>query len=92
MAVPTAVPSTYTVTVLFASAVPCTVGWLLLVLPSELLLPVSVAALSASPDGADGAVVSMVMLRPDDTPLLTPPLLAIAVMTWPPSTRLETKL
>ncbi|MEO9453978.1 hypothetical protein [Chromobacterium phragmitis] len=31
---PTAVPSTYTVTVLFASAVPVIVGWLLLVTPS----------------------------------------------------------
>ena len=55
-------PSTYTVTVLPASAVPCTVGVLSLVMPSELLLPVSVAAVSPVTVGALGAVVSMVTL------------------------------
>ena len=56
---PTAVPSTYTVTVLPASAVPCTVGVLSLVMPSELLLPVSVAAVSPVTVGALGAAVSI---------------------------------
>jgi hypothetical protein len=43
--VPTLTPSTYTVTVLPAWAVPFTVGVLLPVIPSVLLLPVSVAVL-----------------------------------------------
>ncbi|POZ60644.1 hypothetical protein C2I19_17780 [Chromobacterium alticapitis] len=55
-----------------ASAVPVTVGWLLAVMPSVLLAPVSVAAVNPLTVGAIGALVSMVMDLAVDWPLTLP--------------------
>ncbi|MEO9454007.1 hypothetical protein, partial [Chromobacterium phragmitis] len=74
------------VTVLFASAVPVIVGWLLLVTPSLWLLPVSLAVLRPRPAGASGALVSTVMLLAEDWPLTLPAAsVAVALRLWLPS-------
>ena len=61
-------------------------------MPSPWLLPVSVAVLKATPDGAAGALLSITTLKAPDWPLLTPPLLTTAVMACAPELRPDTKL
>ena len=87
-----AVPSTvvpfvsYSVTVLPGSApAPLTVGVLLLVMLSVLLVPLSELANTSRPVGALGAVVSIVTESEEDAPLSLPAAsLALTVSVWLP--------
>ena len=66
-------------------AAPVNVGWGLLVTPSLVLAPVSVAAVSAIPVGIAGAVVSITTDTLAQTTLFTLPSVAIALTAWLPS-------
>lgn len=57
-----ALPASFSVTVAPASAEPVTTTDVTFVVPSVADVPVSVAAVRASPAGADGAVVSITMI------------------------------
>ena len=72
VAVPTTLPPTSRSMTLLASAVPVKVGVVTLVSRSELEAPLSDAAVSEGADGADGGVVSMVIVRAADRPLVLP--------------------
>ena len=87
---PTATPSLKIVTVSPASAVPVNVGVMIFVMSSVLDTPLSDAAVRSGADGVVGVTVSIVTDKPAEAaPTLPATSVALAVMLWTPSLRME---